>query len=766
MDRGRERKRSEGGVPQRQQSGRIADAVSHEAQNDRSLSDKRTADWVRAQQSSESTQRSRPSTTVTSRSRSPIKSPSRLSQNRAVPLKKDPPTLRPHGFDRLDPFMRLPSPSKRSKKEKQNRKDKDDYTHPLNLPPDELRRLSSMARENGEMGSADMDEAVGASSPATPSSPTPANTTAPGAFPEASNGINGVNGTDDNEESPVPPPHKVQPSAQPIPKPEVDAEACKAAGNKFFKAKDYIRAIAEYTKGESILISKSNADIFLIAVEANPKSATYLSNRAAAYMSANRYEDALKDATAASELDPGNAKILIRLARIYTFLGRPDDALLTFHRIPDPPGVSEKDKAPTQMMANLITAARNGVADGSAHFALHSLDSAEKQLGPTVRPPRDWQILRGNALLKIGTPQSIDSVQSLSISLLRQNSADPEALVLRGRAFYVAGENADAIKHFRQALSYDPDFATASRLLRQVQKLDRAKEAGNAAWKSGKYQDAVDLYAEALLVDPSNKGTNAKILNNRAMCFLKLNKPTSAIEDCDKAISLDPTYVKAKRTRAKALGESGDWENAVKELKEINETYPGEAGLAKEIKNAELELKKSKRKDYYKILGVSKDAGDNEIKKAYRKAAIVHHPDKNPGDTEAETRFKDLSEAYETLSDPEKRERYDSGADLIDPSEMFGGAGGSPFGGMGGGMGGGGVQIDPEMLFNMMNGMGGGGRGGTSVEEVAASVSDDMASKLPSREVCGKFLEYRLRGRILCIYWSTYIEATGYRVAS
>jgi len=62
-------------------------------------------------------------------------------------------------------------------------------------------------------------------------------------------------------------------------------------------------------------------------------------------------------------------------------------------------------------------------------------------------------------------------------------------------------------------------------------------------------------------------------------------------------------------------------------------------------------LKKSKRKDYYKILGVEKDATDNDIKKAYRRLAIIHHPDKNPEDEEAAEKFKEIGEAYETLSD-------------------------------------------------------------------------------------------------------------------
>ena len=83
------------------------------------------------------------------------------------------------------------------------------------------------------------------------------------------------------------------------------------------------------------------------------------------------------------------------------------------------------------------------------------------------------------------------------------------------------------------------------------------------------------------------------------------------------------------------------------------------------------------KRDYYEVLGVSRDAGEDEVKKAYRKLAVKYHPDKNPGDKEAEEKFKEVSEAYEVLKDKEKRAQYDrfghAGAFTGAPSSGYGG---------------------------------------------------------------------------------------------
>ncbi|KAK4668820.1 uncharacterized protein QC764_710820 [Podospora pseudoanserina] len=570
------------------------------------------------------------------------------------------------------------------------RKKIDPEEHPLNLPPEVRNKRFSELSGLSERKSMDVekDPVNGGAAAAASGQQKPT------AFPHTnsftvplSNGTDAsANGaaTPADEAVPAPPPHRSSPSS-PVQSEAEQAESFKNDGNKFFKAGDYKHAIEFYTK----------------AVVLQPNSATYLGNRAAAFMSACRWTEALQDCKKAVELDPHNIKILLRLARIYTSTGQPEEAIATFSRIQ--PAPSAKDTAPAKEMLRHIRAAQSALRDGTAaSMVLHPLDMAEKLLGMGALKPRKWQLMRGEALLKMGDVNSLGEAQNIAMSLLRNNSRDPEALVLRGRALYATGENDKAVQHFRQALNCDPDFRDAIKWLRVVQKLDRMKEEGNSEYKAGRWQSAFDLYTKALEVDPANKGTNSKLYQNRALCRIKLKQYDEAIADCEKAVSLDPSYLKARKTKANALGLAEKWEAAVREWKAIHELDPEDRTVAKEVRRAELELKKSLRKDYYKILGIEKTATEQEIKKAYRKLAIVHHPDKNPGDAQAEARFKDISEAYENLSDPQKRERYDSGVDLQDPADMFGG---------GGGMHGG---IDPEILFSMMGGGGpfGGGSGG------------------------------------------------------
>jgi len=162
-----------------------------------------------------------------------------------------------------------------------------------------------------------------------------------------------------------------------------------------------------------------------------------------------------------------------------------------------------------------------------------------------------------------------------------------------------------------------------------------------------------------------------------------------------------------------ALGTVENFETSLKDyakaLEILSEDTAAYRDVSKKVKQSKLAIKKANRKDYYAILGVHESADEKQLKKGYRKSALKWHPDRHATKTEeqkeyAEKCFKDVGEAYEVLTDSNKRHMYDQGMDL-DDMKNGGGGHGHGHGGMGG--------IDPSVLFSMFGGGGGmGGRGG------------------------------------------------------
>lgn len=174
---------------------------------------------------------------------------------------------------------------------------------------------------------------------------------------------------------------------------------------------------------------------------------------------------------------------------------------------------------------------------------------------------------------------------------------------------------------------------------------------------------------------------NSKLYYNRALVNSRLASYADAVKDCTSALDANPSYLKALILRAKSHNELQKFEECVKDY-EAALKLEKTAELKNLLKEAKHSLKLSKRKDYYKILGIDKSATEVDIKKAYRKRALVHHPDRHVNASDEEKReqerqFKEVGEAYTILSDTQKKSRYDNGQDLdedhieFDPNQMY-----------------------------------------------------------------------------------------------
>ncbi len=488
------------------------------------------------------------------------------------------------------------------------------------------------------------------------------------------------------------------PAPEPTPEPTPEekkavAEAKKTLGNKMFKSGRYTAAIDLY--GEALALWKDKS---------------YYTNRASARMRLKQFAQAADDCRAATKLDSKYAKGYQRGSTALCQLGLFDDAeaFVNTGLKANPYDVSmRKELDRVRRIRKTVQGLRKAVSESKFDKAMALLPGLES----TASRSKDVGHL--SIETRLGAKEFQRALQSATEWYHRDRN-DIKTIHLRGVALYYTGNSAMALRHFQSVLRSAPDSRASQDMYRKIKKMDKLKAKGGTEFKSGRLEQAIEAYTEALACDPDNADFNASVRMNRAAAYMKLKSWDSAIGDLDNVLEANPEKVKALLRRATCNTEVGNHDAAVRDLEVCHKLDRGNRDLRQRLRRAMVAQKRAKRKDYYKMLGVTQSATERELKKAYRMAALKWHPDKNNGSEEqrkeAEEKFKDVNEAYEVLSDPRKRQRYDNGDDLedmggggmggVDPNAVFqmffGGGGGSPFGG--GGFGGG--------------GFGGGGRGG------------------------------------------------------
>ncbi|KAI1790529.1 protein prenylyltransferase [Ganoderma leucocontextum] len=390
------------------------------------------------------------------------------------------------------------------------------------------------------------------------------------------------------------------PDLEPAPV-EEDPDKIKEKGNAAFKAGKFQEAIDQYSR----------------AIDLRPSEPTFWTNRAAAYMALKRFKPALSDCQQAAILQSADPqpKTLVRLARCQLSTGSTAPALSTLR---SNAAALQLQTRVLELEAHLrnLEGARGRGEWGMARLALVKCIQVIEGEGGDV--PIQWRLWRVE--IEIGK-KNWDAASLAANDAMRFDSNSPDVMTVRGLLLFLASKTAQAMQH-------------------RIKDVERLKEEGNVAFKGGRLAEAAQKYGEALdrIGSDDREGggghIRAMLLSNRATTLVKLERYEDALADTEASLELNSTSFKALRTRARINLHLEKYDAAIADFNSAIEQAGFEncdadvRALRAELKKAEVALKRSKTKDYYKILGVDRDCSDTDIRKAYRRESLKHHPDK------------------------------------------------------------------------------------------------------------------------------------------
>lgn len=407
-------------------------------------------------------------------------------------------------------------------------------------------------------------------------------------------------------------------------------------------------------------------------IDTNPTAPIGYSKRAAVYIQQKRFKEALLDLDKAVDVDPKYVQGYLQRGSMFRQTCRYFDGEKDFERVLElraAHATAEKELSQLHQAKSTLDLATSSFESGDVARAQEYLDKVVLVLSPDCSKAR---LLKSRVLLKI---KDYSGAVAEAGRVLKSDENDLEALLLRGKGYYYLADHDVAVRHYQKGLRLDPEHSELKKEYFKLKNLlKKSKNAEDLADKS-KFRMAVEEFKAALEMDPEHLAFNVNLHLGLCKVLVKLGRAKDAVSSCSSALETNSELVEAliKRGEAKILLE--EWESAVEDLKLVINKDHQNREARELLMKAERGVKLSKRKDWYKVLGVSKTASAADIKRAYKKLALQWHPDKNADNQEeAEAKFREVAEAYEVLGDEDKRVKYDRGEDLDEP--MMGGPGG------------------------------------------------------------------------------------------
>ncbi|KAM0794473.1 DnaJ domain-containing protein [Usnea florida] len=473
-----------------------------------------------------------------------------------------------------------------------------------------------------------------------------------------------------------------------------------------------------------------------------------LVSSAKSHLAQGNANDALTYFDVAISRDPRNYLTIFQRGATYLSLGKNDKANQDFDRVlsirPDFEGALLQRAKIKSRSADWEAAREDYVRakkTESADFAQLEEAWGAASLASDAEKAGDWESCVGHAGTAIMVASTaltlrqlrarcrfergevLEGVSDLAHALQISPSAIEPHMQISTMMFYSMADTEKGVEQMRKCLRSDPDSKTCSKLFKREKQIVKVLKQASGLKEKRQFNSAVKLLVgtaedPGLMQDVRGDVKDFKevgyihknspddlyssLVEMACECYTEINKKKAA-PYCDEALTLNAHSLPGLVAQAHSQLDAEDFEAAIGTLNLAKEHHPAAQNVQSLLQKAHTLLKRSKTKDYYKVLSVPTDADDRTIKKAYRTMTKKYHPDKasSLGVTEeqAAKKMADINEAYEVLSDPELRARFDRGDDPNNPEQQ-----GQPFHGSPFGQGPGGQQF-----FFRQGGGGGGG---------------------------------------------------------
>lgn len=412
------------------------------------------------------------------------------------------------------------------------------------------------------------------------------------------------------------------------------------------------------------------------AVEMDPSDYQIYFRRATVLLASGKMHNALPDLDKVVELKPDFIAGRIQRGNILFKQGKLDEAAADFRF------AQKHDSGSAEVHDKLqkIKQTKEWIETGVYHYENGDFDSAEQMLNNALEHCQwnpDLHRKRGKIRLARGdTQNAITDIRA--VAKLVPDST--EVYLEISRMYYEIGDIENAMNQIRECLHLNPEHKECFPFYKKIKKVLKLRQDMYKAIQNERWMECLEKANSILKFEREVDRIQLDTYRETCKCNVKLGHVAEAIQECTEFLKyIDENDLEVLLNRGEAYLFNEQYDQAVEDFQKAASAHEDSRQAKEALNRAQKMQKQAKKKDYYKILGVRRNADKRQVMKAYRKLAQQWHPDNFQNDAEkarAQDKFIDIANAKDVLTDPEKRRRFDAGEDPLDPQ---GGGGGHPF---------------------------------------------------------------------------------------